>query len=100
MITKQKGSKPGTIAVTFTFPGSIWAEQVCLVGDFNNWDYHSLPMRRSNRHGSDWMLTLELEQGRSYEFLYLVNDTEFCNECQADGYVEGPLAGFNSVVHT
>lgn len=100
MITKAPGDSPDTVLVTFEFPGIVWAESVHLVGDFNQWDYGSLPMSRSPRESPNWHLELELERGKEFAYLYLVNDTTFCNDCNADDYTPNPYEGHNSVVRT
>jgi 1,4-alpha-glucan branching enzyme len=44
------------------------AKEVFLAGSFNNWDSHSLPMKK-NRRGL-WKTTVELAPGRySYKFM-------------------------------
>jgi 1,4-alpha-glucan branching enzyme len=97
MIVKEPGLNGKTKRVTFQFPASIWCEKVCLVGDFNAWDRYSHPMQRS-LHNPDWQITIELEQGRRYQFRYLVNDASWCNDYHADSYVPDPYGGTNSVV--
>jgi len=52
------------------------AKQVCLAGDFNNWDIQSLPMKRNI--DNQWEVSLELSPGR-YEYKYLVNGLWFDN---------------------
>jgi 1,4-alpha-glucan branching enzyme len=99
MITKTPSSKPGHVLVTFELPSAIWAEKVTLVGDFNGWNRASHPLRQS-RDDSVWRITLELPRGREYQFRYLVNDTDWHNDWQADKYVPNPFGGDNSVVMT
>jgi len=99
MITKTPSSKPGYVLVTFELPSAIWAEKVTLVGDFNDWNRASHPLRQS-RDDSVWRITLELPRGREYQFRYLVNDTDWHNDWQADKYVPNPFGGDNSVVMT
>jgi 1,4-alpha-glucan branching enzyme len=50
------------------------AEQVYLVGDFNGWQEHSLPMSRTKE--GEWICCLELPEG-VYAFRYLV-DGKWC----------------------
>jgi hypothetical protein len=45
MIRKQPSSNANKVIVTFEIPGSIWADRIYLVGDFDDWDVHSLPFR-------------------------------------------------------
>lgn len=44
------------------------AQEVCLAGDFNNWDVRANPMKR-NKIGL-WKVTLPLAPGR-YEYRYI-----------------------------
>jgi 1,4-alpha-glucan branching enzyme len=97
MLVKQNG-KPNAVQVTFSLPEQVQAEKVYLVGDFNNWDELVTPMKR-DEDGS-FVLTLELEPGREYQFRYLVNGDEWHNDWHADKYVSNPFSGDNSVVIT
>jgi 1,4-alpha-glucan branching enzyme len=97
MIRKEPGPAPNVVRVTFELPPTVWAESVNLVGDFNNWSPTSLPMNRG-RNDDSWRLTLDLQRGREYQFRYLVNGTEWCNDWDADRYVANPFGGDNSVV--
>lgn len=97
MIRKEPGPAPDVVRVTFELPPTVWAESVYLVGDFNSWNPTSLPMSRERNEGG-WRLTLDLQRGREYQFRYLVNGTEWCNDWDADRYVPNPFGGDNSVV--
>jgi len=78
----------GQIArVTFSLPESLWADTICLVGDFDGWNPSSHPLELQ-RNGS-WTLTLDLPVGRTYEFYYL-RDGQWMSDSQADGYVHAP----------
>lgn len=46
------------------------AKEVYLVGEFNNWDTHSIPMKQEN--GKDWKVSIKLTPGR-HEYKYLVD---------------------------
>jgi 1,4-alpha-glucan branching enzyme len=94
---EKKALKTNDMArVTFTFPASLEAETVHLVGAFNDWSETDLPMKR--RKDGSFTLTLDLATGRDYEFRYLVNGSEWHNEWEADGYIPNPYSGDNSVV--
>jgi 1,4-alpha-glucan branching enzyme len=83
--------------VTFTLPDSLWADEIYLVGDFNNWNDSSHPMQQDHR--GDWTLTVDLEMGRAYQFRYR-RDGGWINECEADAYVYNRYGGGNFVVVT
>ncbi len=98
MIRKQP-LPDGKIAVTFELPAGIWADAIHLVGDFNNWDRTSLPLKQ-RKHDGAWEITLTLDAGREYQFRYLVNGTDWQNDWQADRYAPSPYNSDNSVVRT
>ena len=100
MLTKVAVEEKGVIRVTFSYPGESWAETVHVVGDFNNWDRHSLPLARSRQGDEDWEITIDLEAAKAYQFRYLINGTTWVNDCNADDYVSNPFGGSNSVVAT
>jgi len=86
------------VRVTFSLPSSTWACQVNLVGDFNNWNHTSRPLQQDKE--GKWTITLDLEPGRSYEFRYLCDGSEWVNDSQADGTVPNPYGASNSLVVT
>jgi 1,4-alpha-glucan branching enzyme len=97
MIRKEPGSRDDLVRVTFELPATVWAESVSLVGDFNGWDPAALPMARG-RNQESWHATIELQRGREYQFRYLINGSQWCNDWDADRYVPNPYGGDNSVV--
>ncbi|WP_372776751.1 isoamylase early set domain-containing protein [Mangrovibacterium sp.] len=72
------------------------ADNVTVVGDFNNWDPIATPM--SKLKSGEYTALLELETGKSYEFRYLVGSQEWYNEPDADGFSANSFGGENSVV--
>ena len=84
--------------VTFTLPDCIWADQIHLVGDFNDWNPTSHPLHH-HRDGS-WSITIDLKPGQEYQFRYLVNGEQWVNDCRADDYVANSHGSHNSVVVT
>lgn len=99
MIHKLPSTNPDKMVVRFELPSAIWADTVCLVGDFNNWNESSHPMNRDRAEGT-WYIVLTLERGKEYQFRYLVNGSEWHNDWRADKYVPNPFGGANSVVST
>ena len=89
-------TKEGPVArVTFALPDSMWADEVYLVGDFNAWNRTSHPFQRGR--GGHWVLTVDLELGRAYQFRYLRDGRDWMNERQADCFVPN-LYGTDSFV--
>ncbi len=84
--------------VTFTLPNSMWADVVNLVGDFNEWNRASHPLRR-DRDGR-WTITVDLELGRAYQFRYLRDGQDWMDDDQADCYVHNRYGSDNFVVVT
>lgn len=70
--------------VTFSLPGSIWADSIYLVGDFNDWNQSSHPFRQTEQ--GMWTFTVDLEVSRAYQFRYR-RDGEWTNDGQADAYL-------------
>ena len=85
--------------VTFILPkeaGKI-AKSVHLVGEFNKWQIHATPMKKT-KDGS-YKTTLELEPGKEYQYRYLIDDKIWENDWKADKYVPSPYGACeNSVV--
>lgn len=96
MITKMPSPVPGKVRIQFRVPGSLWAERINLVGDFNNWNPDSLPFMLGS--DDDWRITLDLEAGKSYRFRYLFDGVHWRDEWQADTHEPNPHGGFDSVV--
>ena len=96
MIHKTFAPDEGKILVTFELPGCIWTVQVYLVGDFNLWNPTAHPMRQ--KKGGTWTITLELDENRSYEFRYLLDNNEWMNDDHADDYVLYPHGMVHSMV--
>ena len=99
MIHKQFVNRQGTrvCRITFTLPEDFWADEIYLVGDFNDWSRTSHPMKQ--KASGQWYITLDLEVGRAYEFRYLcVGD--WINDDPADSYSTNQHGTHNSVVLT
>lgn len=86
--------------VTFRLPKEMVkdANQVSLVGEFNAWD-PAANLMRSLKNGT-YMQTLDLEEGKEYQFRYLTGDGEWENDPEADKYAASPFGVENSVVVT
>jgi len=96
MIRKQRSPNTGKVIVTFEIPGSVWAERINLVGDFNDWSRQSLPFQQ-NREGN-WQIELELEAGCEYRFRYLFDDEYWRDDWQADRFDLNPYGTYDSVI--
>lgn len=91
-------SKP-VCKVTFELPkdAATSANKVNIVGEFNEWDSESTPMKR--RKDGSFTITLDLATEREYQYRYLINGKKWENDWNADQYVPTPYGdGENSVV--
>jgi 1,4-alpha-glucan branching enzyme len=95
LLESERGS---VVRVRFALPNSIWADRICLVGEFNGWNRDSHPMQRDRDGG--WHITLDLPAGRIYQFRYLCDGERWINDTQADGYVTNAFGTDNCVIHT
>ena len=98
MIYKKPSISQGKVRVTFRIPGSIWAEQISLVGDFNMWDSQNMPLRRNWQ--ADWEAEVEVDSESEYRFRYVIDGERWCNDRHADTSVPSPGGGFDSVLVT
>jgi hypothetical protein len=96
MIYKQSSPYPGHVRIIFELPSCLWADRIFLVGDFNNWDEKSTPMRQ-DRDGV-WRTIVDLPGGRHYQFRYMI-DGQWKSDYHADGFAQGCYGADNSVVY-
>lgn len=74
------------------------AENVSIVGDFNDWDHTSIPMKKLKNGG--FTATVNLEKDSAYQFRYLLDNESWENDWKADAYVPSPVSlEDNSVVN-
>jgi 1,4-alpha-glucan branching enzyme len=68
-----------------------------VVGEFNNWNLYSTPMKKLKKGA--FTATLDLEKGREYQFRYLLDDNTWENDAHADRSVPTPFGNSeNSVI--
>jgi len=70
------------------------ASDVCVAGDFNDWDRTSHPLQ-CNTHGV-WNTSLMLPLGR-YEYRFLI-DGEWQNDPNCAIFVPNPFGSYNSTI--
>lgn len=85
------------VRTTFVLPGSLQADKIYLVGDFNDWNPSSHPLMRDGQ--GNWVFVLELEAGRAYQFRYLC-DGVWMNDSDGDAHVLNRYGTNNFVVVT
>ena len=98
-ITKRYLKTKSVCRVTFRLPAACVpeAETVHLVGDFNRWLSSSMPLK-CLKDGT-FTASLHLEKDKSYEYLYLINGTQWLTDPFAEDTVKNAYGGDNSVVH-
>lgn len=91
-------SKP-VCKVTFRLPAEAaeTAENVVLVGDFNEWNPENGYEMKQLKNGS-FKTTIDLETGKEYQFRYLIDNSTWENDWEADKYVANEYGEDNSVV--
>jgi len=98
MSLKKQFSK-SKCKVTFTLPKNAvaGAKNVKVVGEFNAWNPSDAVTMKAAKN--EFKAVVELPVGKDYQFRYLVNDTVWENDWNADNYVQSPYDGIdNSVV--
>ena len=97
--TYSADGKKCTVVFNVNANAAAGAEKIYLVGDFNSWDETSIPMKKGP--DGSFSVKLELDVNREYQFRYLLDNTRWENDWNADKYVPAPYSNAdNSVVET
>uniref|UniRef100_UPI003216DEEC isoamylase early set domain-containing protein n=1 Tax=uncultured Draconibacterium sp. TaxID=1573823 RepID=UPI003216DEEC len=74
------------------------ADSVKIVGEFNDWSMDVEPMKKLK--SGDFTQTLKLETEKEYQFKYVVNDSVWINDEEADKMVPNGITEgeFNSAL--
>lgn len=84
-IKKQYLKNNEVVKVTFSLKQDIEnVETVRIPGEFNNWDTNCEPMKKLK--SGAFTQTLKFETGKAYQYKYLINDSEWRNDPEADRY--------------
>lgn len=98
-IKKQFLKSKSVCKVTFRIPEEMGnsARTAHVVGEFNNWNFFSTPMKKL-KNGA-FTATLDLEKGREYQFRYLLDKMSWENDADADKFIPTPYEDSeNSVI--
>ena len=98
-INKQFLKSRPICKVTFRLSKDIVqnAKVVNIVGEFNDWN-NSHTFMKKLKNGS-FVITVDLETGREYQFRYLINKHTWINDDEADKLVSSGFTGSdNSVI--
>lgn len=73
--------------ITFTLPAVALegASEAYLLGDFNNWNSDRAPKLEKQKDGS-YKTVAKLEEGRTYEYRFLLNNGRWVNDYNAQSY--------------
>lgn len=90
-----------TTKITFTLPAEVVANASSglLLGDFNNWDDNKAPQLKKQKDGS-LKATLALEEGKTYQYRYLLDDGRWVNDYTAETYAHVSGYGVDNCVIT
>lgn len=85
-IKKRYIKSTGICKCTFRLPKEATrkARQVNIVGEFNDWSTSSLPMNKLK--SGEFKLEVALKPGKDYQFRYLIDNTTWENDWNADSY--------------
>ena len=98
-IKKQYLKSKPVCKVTFRISEDVGnsAGTAHVVGEFNNWDFDSTPMKKLKTGA--FTTTVNLEKGKEYQFRYLLDNKNWENDADADKSVPTPFGDCeNSVV--
>jgi 1,4-alpha-glucan branching enzyme len=98
-IKKQYLKSKPVCKVTFRISEEIGtsARTAHVVGEFNNWNFSSIPMKKL-KNGA-FTTTLDLNKGKEYQFRYLLDDKRWENDANADKFAPTPYGDCeNSVI--
>ena len=96
MLTKKFFKTKDETEVTFEFNRSD-VTTVALAGDFTDWQTVEM---KFNKKSQSFKTKLRLPKGGVFHFRYLLNDSEWENDYQADQYLPNEFGTENSIVNT
>ena len=70
------------------------ATKVSLVGNFNNWNKNTNPMKKED---GIWKCSLKLKPGK-HEYQFVVNDTDWIVDPKSENNVNNKYEGKNSII--
>ena len=97
MITKNYSKTGKSCRVTFRHTPTTEVEKVVLLGEFNQWGEKSIDELKKRKDGS-YSITLSLEAGAKYRFRYLLDESQWLNDEQADEYVWNSFGSQDAVL--
>jgi hypothetical protein len=83
-------------SVRFSLDPRVGAKRASVCGEWNGWSKDVDVMDRDAAGG--FSLVVDLEPGRAYRFRYLLDDSRWENDWDADAYVPNDFGGDDSLV--
>ena len=96
MLKKKTIKKTAETEVTFEFAQS-GIRSVSLVADFNQWQPITMKYHKKEKA---FRTKAKLPGDQAFHFRYLLDETTWENDHNADDYVPNPYGSDNSVVYT
>lgn len=94
---KKSYAKKGNVCkVTFELPVDVEAQEVAVLGEFNNWTPEANLLKKAKKGG--FSTTVSLEAGQSYRFRYLLDGKRWENDPEADAYLPNQFGTTDSVI--
>ncbi|MGB3548947.1 MAG: isoamylase early set domain-containing protein [Saprospiraceae bacterium] len=100
MIEQKQVKGKNTVKLTFTLPVSAVGEKrdVRVLGDFNDWSWQNGVKMKAEKE--NYVGTIEVPAAASsYQFRYLVDETQWENDHGAANYHDNTYGTTNGVVH-
>ncbi|MGL6259698.1 isoamylase early set domain-containing protein [Vibrio sp. WXL103] len=97
MFTKRFFKTKNEVEVTFQWPkGDSDVKTVAISGDFNDWQATPLKLNRQKV----FTTKIRLPKDAQFQFRYVLDDSVWENDHQADAYVPNGQGSDNSVIST
>lgn len=89
-ISKQYLKTKPACKVTFVVPKeqAATAASVSILGEFNNWQATAMKKQKNG----DFSTTLTLPTAQEFQFRYLIDSDNWCNDSEADAFVPSPVS--------
>ena len=90
-ISKRYYKTKPVCTVTFRLDKSAAsaADSACVLGEFNDWAPGAVPMQKLK--DGTFKASVDLEPGREYAFRYLLDESTWQNDAEADAYAPTPF---------
>lgn len=96
-MTKKSYTKSGrSCKVTFYLPAETGAESAALCGEFNDWNPEAAPMKR--KKDGMFYASVNLDAGRSYRYRFLLDNSRWENDWEAESYLPNDHGSDDSIV--